>query len=193
MLEWKAIWEQKHHRPFGGSYAVLSSSRVIQFLGAVLPKGCCNSATSDLQVMGFLECPACEAAKLREGPTAKPAHCTLHSFARVLLNSESELSPTLHWKLFEGENQTFISVRVPQGRTASLGWFLYVFLPHMIILWPSGYFVSLWSHTPCGTGVHRNIPYQNKLQRNCFLAQKLETLKAEFQHASLSKGISRRS
>lgn len=137
--------------------------------------------------------PCLWGSKLREGPTAKPAHCTLHSFARVLLNSESELSPTLHWKLFEGENQTFISVRVPQGRTASLGWFLYVFLPHMIILWPSGYFVSLWSHTPCGTGVHRNIPYQNKLQRNCFLAQKLETLKAEFQHASLSKGISRRS
>lgn len=143
MLEWKAVWEQQHHRPFGGSYAVFSSSTVIRFLGAVLPKGCCNSATSDLQVMGLLECPTSEVTKLREGPTAKPAHCTLHSFVRVFLNSESELSPTLHWKLFEGENQTFISIRVIQGRTANLVWFLYMLLSHMIILWPSGYFLFL--------------------------------------------------
>lgn len=66
--------------------------------------------------------------------------------------------------LFEGENGVFISDSVPQGRAASIALFLHVLLSPMILLWFSGYFVPPWE-----TGVYKNVPYQNKMQKNYFL------------------------
>lgn len=63
--------------------------------------------------------------------------------------------------LFEGENGVFISGSVTQGRAASIVLFLYVLLSHVILLWLSGYFVPPWE-----TGVYKNVPYQNKMQKN---------------------------
>lgn len=89
MLEWKAIWEQQHHRPFGVSYTVFSSPTLTRFLGALLPKGCQDSATSKLSCRWWhFRVPTLSAGKanattlhkvgkLREGPTAKPG--SLHS------------------------------------------------------------------------------------------------------------------
>lgn len=113
MLEWKAVWEPQHHRPFGVSYAVFSSSTLTRFLGAVLPKGCWDSATSKLSCRWWHFWVPCwsagkgnattprKVAKLGEGPAANPGSLHLHSFVRASLNSESELYPTLHWKLKE--------------------------------------------------------------------------------------------
>lgn len=122
---------QQHHRPFGGSYASFSSSTVIRFLDAVLPKD--KSATSDLQVMGLLVCPASEVAKLREGPTAKPAHCTPHSFVRVLLNSESELSLHSTGKCLKEKTRHSYLLGLHKAEQPVLHDF-YVLLSHMILL-----------------------------------------------------------
>lgn len=84
--------------------------------------------------------------------------------------------------LFKGENGVFISGSVTRGRAASIVLFLYVLLSHMILLWLSGHFVPPWE-----TGVYKNVPYQNKMQK---YYDSLTLTKAwKPQHANPSKSI----
>lgn len=88
-LEWKAISEQQHHRPFGVTYTVFSGSTLTRFLGAVLPEGSQDSAASkqSCRWWRFWVSPRSagkanattlgKATKLREGIVAKPG--SLHS------------------------------------------------------------------------------------------------------------------
>lgn len=142
--------------------------------------------------MGLLVCPACEAAKLREGPTAKPAHCTLHSFVRVLLNSESELSPTFHWKLFEGEEKNRHSYLLGLHKAEQpvlwdfcmcccLTWSYCDPLDILHLLEPH----SLWDRSTQEYPVSK----QNAEKQFPITDKSLKPPKIEFQHASLSKCI----
>lgn len=135
MLEWKAIWEQQHHRPFGVSCAVFYSSTLTRFLGSVLPRGCRGFAASRLSCRWWCFWVPCrsagkantttpwEAVKPEVGTTAK--RVLFHS--AQLYKTQFKLRKWVvsytpletFWRRRHSFLKAFISDRVMQGRAIS--------------------------------------------------------------------------
>ena len=182
MPEWKAIWEQPHHRLFGVSYAVFSSSTLIRFLGTVSPKGCLGFATSKLICRRWhfwVPCRSvgkanattpCKVAKLREGPAAKPG--SLHS--AQLYKSQFKLREWVAsytpletvWKRRLGIH-FWLGYARQSSQSCAIS--MCVAVSHNLTV-TLGVFCSSWSPTPWETGLYKNVPYQNKMQKNYFLS-----------------------